>query len=145
MKRKRAVGWSALILGALLIAIQFVPVARVNPPVKSDLQASPEVKEILRGACYDCHSHETRWPWYSRIAPLSWWLADHIREGRADLNFSQWPLLDFEAQADALEDIAAQIKKGKMPLRSYRLAHPEARLDARQKGILLDWAGAGSE
>ena len=145
MKRKRAVGWSALILGALLIAIQFVPVARVNPPVKSDLQAPPEVKEILRGACYDCHSHESRWPWYSRVAPLSWWLADHIREGRADLNFSQWPLLDFEAQADALEDIAAQIKKGKMPLRSYRLAHPEARLDARQKGILLDWAGAGGE
>ena len=71
-------------------------------------------------------------------------MVDHVGDGRADLNFSQWPVLDLEAQGDALRDIVQQLEKDKMPLKSYRLGHPEARLDARQKAVLLDWARAGS-
>ena len=139
-KLLRRVGLTAAVL---VVAAQFVPVRRDNPPVAMDVQAPPAVKDILRAACYDCHSNETRWPWYSRVAPVSWWLADHVHEGRKDLNFSRWPILDFEAQRDAREDIVQQIEKGEMPLASYRLGHPEARLDAGQKAALLDWARGG--
>ncbi len=141
---KRPVIGSTVILAVLLLAIQLVPVARTNPPVTSEIHAPVPVMTILRAACYDCHSNLTRWPWYSHMAPISWWLVDHVDEGRKDLNFTEWPVLDFAAQRDAMGDIAHQIEKNKMPLRSYRLGHPEARLDAQQKQTLLDWAGQGS-
>lgn len=140
MKLGKTLRWGTLLLILLFIAIQFLPVRRDNPKVTTEIQAPPEVMSILRTACYDCHSYETRWPWYSHVAPVSWWLAHHVHEGREDLNFSRWPLLDFAAQRDARSDIARQIEKDEMPLKSYRLGHPEARLDARQRAILLDWA-----
>ena len=70
---------------AAFILIQFVPVDRSNPPVLSDVQAPAEVQTILRRSCYDCHSHETHWPWYAYVAPASWFVVDHIEEGREDL------------------------------------------------------------
>jgi hypothetical protein len=130
-------------LAVLLAGIQLVPVERTNPPVTAEVIAPADVKTILRSACFDCHSNETHWPWYSRVAPISWWMVDHVGEGREELNFSQWPVLDLEAQGDALSDIVQQIEKDEMPLKSYRLGHPEARLDARQKAVLLDWARNG--
>jgi hypothetical protein len=141
---KRHLIGSATVMVVLLAAIQLVPVPRTNPPVTAEVIAPADVKAILRRACFDCHSNETRWPWYSHVAPVSWWLADHVGAGRKDLNFSQWPVLDLEAQSDALRDIVQQIEKDKMPLKSYRLGHPEARLDDRQKAVLLDWARDGS-
>jgi hypothetical protein len=141
---RRHVVRSTGLAAVLLLAIQFVPVKRTNPPVTAEVIAPADVKAILRLACFNCHSNETRWPWYSHVAPISWWVVDHVGEGRQDLNFSQWPVLDLEAQGDALRDIVQQIEQDKMPLKSYRLGHPEARLDARQKGVLLDWARAGS-
>ena len=126
----------------LLVLIQLVPAERTNPPVESELFASDEVKEILSKACYDCHSHETAWPWYSRVAPVSWWVADHVEDGRADLNFSRWPLFDFEAQKHLLGEIEEEISQDEMPLKSYRLGHPEARLTDQEKEILLKWARA---
>jgi Haem-binding domain len=74
---------SGVALIAALVAIQFVPVTTANPPVESDIPTSPEVKTVLRRACYDCHSHETVWPWYSQIAPISWIIARDVHEGRA--------------------------------------------------------------
>ena len=140
MKAGKILRRGVLPLAALFVAAQFVPVRRDNPPVTHDVQAPPAVASILRAACYDCHSNETHWPWYSHVAPVSWWLADHVHEGRKDLNFSRWPILDFEAQRDARSDIVQQIEKDEMPLWSYRLGHPEARLDAGQKATLLEWA-----
>lgn len=139
----RWVGKSAVVAAALFAAIQLVPVSRTNPPVQSNVSVPAAVDSILRRACYDCHSNETRWPWYSRVAPISWWLADHVKDGRKDLNFSEWPVFDFEAQDLAFGDITTQLKKGKMPPASYKLGHPEARLDERERGILLEWAGPG--
>ncbi len=130
-------------MAALLVLIQFWPVKRTNPPVTSDVVASTEVKALLRRACYDCHSNETRWPWYSRVAPVSWLLADHVKDGRKDLNFSEWPVLDFEAQQEAFEDITKQLQEGKMPLLSYKLGHPESWLNAEERAVLLDWARPG--
>jgi hypothetical protein len=125
----------------VLAALQLVPATRTNPLVVADVAAPAEVKAILRGACYDCHSNETRWPWYSKVAPLSWWITHHIEEGREDLNFSEWPAYDFEAQDLAFEDIRKQVSRGKMPLRSYRLMHPGARLTEAERKAILRWAG----
>ena len=143
-KARTRIARSAVVLAMLLALIQFVPVVRTNPPVTSDVTAPADVKAILRRACYDCHSNQTRWPWYSRLAPVSWWLSDHVADGRKNLNFSQWPVIDLEAQEDALQDIAKQIEKGEMPLRSYLLAHRDARLNAQARATLLRWARAGS-
>jgi len=143
MRRKRVLAWTGAVLVMVLVAIQFVPVQRTNPPVTAEVVAPAPVATILRSACYDCHSNETRWPWYSHVAPLSWWVVEHVRDGRKDLNFSRWPVFDLDAQAEILRDITDQIEKGEMPLKSYQLGHPEARLDVEQKAILLDWARAG--
>ncbi len=137
---RKILKWSAVLLAAAVVLIQFIPVERTNPAVESELFAPDEVKQVLRKACFDCHSHETEWPWYSRVAPVSWWMADHVKDGRADLNFSRWPLFDLEAQRHLLGEIEEEIRQDEMPLKSYRLGHPEARLTAGEKEIILNWA-----
>lgn len=122
------------------MALQLVPVERSNPPIRSDVDAPAEVEAILRRACYDCHSHETRWPWYSYVAPVSWFVVDHVKHGRGDLNFSDWPAFDFEAQDLALSDVREQITKGEMPLPSYLILHRDARLSEDDRAVLLEWA-----
>jgi len=141
MKRRHQIGLGVL---ALFAVAQAIPVERTNPAARSDVQAPPEVSALLRRACYDCHSNETRWPWYSQVAPVSWFLAHHVEEGRKELNFSEWPVLDFEAQGHDLQDIEEQVSEGKMPLRTYKLLHPEARLDEAERSRLLQWARSGS-
>ena len=134
--------WTAVAVLAVLVGIQFVPTTRTNPPVVTEVTAPEAVKTILREACYDCHSNRTRWPWYSRVAPVSWFVTHHVNEGREDLNFSEWPAFDFEEQSLAFEDIRKQVSRRKMPLRSYRIIHPEARLTDAQRETILRWAGA---
>ena len=145
MKRpiKRQLFLGAAVLAALFVLIQLIPVDLTNPPVETDLMAPVQVKEILKRACYDCHSHETRWPWYSRLAPVSWWLVAHVKAGRADLNFSQWPLFDLETRGLFLRDIEKQLADGTMPLSSYVVGHPEARLSVEEKTMLMEWARGG--
>lgn len=126
----------------LLGAAQFVPVDRTNPPVTGEVSTPPAVGALLRRACYDCHSNETRWPWYSHVAPVSWFVAGHVHDGRDDLNFSEWPVFDLEGQDLAMEDIQKQMRKHGMPLKSYLLIHPEARLTDAEYDTLARWAGA---
>lgn len=142
-RARRFLVGAVTVTALILLAVQFVPVKRQNPPVTTDLVAPAEVKAVLRRACYDCHSHETRWPWYSRMAPVSWWVAAHVEKGRADLNFSQWPVFDLESRALFLRDIEKQIEDGTMPLKSYVLGHPEARLTAGENELILAWVRAG--
>lgn len=130
-----AVGVVALVL----IGIQFIQVERTNPAVQSEIRAPDSVSAILRRACYNCHSNQTTWPWYSYVAPASWYLVRHVNRGRGDLNFSEWPALDFETQELTLNDIREQIEKGRMPLKSYLLLHPEARLSESDRRILVQW------
>ena len=139
-RRRRIQGMSAAGLAMVVVGIQFVPVDRENPPVRRDVGAPPEVAAVLRAACYDCHSRETRWPWYSRVAPVSWFIADHVKEGRGELDFSDWPALDFTLQDELLRDIAKEVDEGAMPLASYRRGHPEARLTAAQRETVVRWA-----
>ncbi len=137
--------WSAALGVALLLGAQLVPVDRTNPPVQSTVAAPAAVRTILVKACFDCHSNETRWPWYSRIAPISWWTAGHVREGRKDLNFSIWPTFDFTSQDLILREIEKQISTDAMPPRGYRLGHPEARLTDAERQTLLAWTREGQQ
>ncbi|MEJ2720875.1 MAG: heme-binding domain-containing protein, partial [bacterium] len=77
-----------IVLAVLVVAIQFVPIDRSNPPIGENINAPAAVTRILRESCYDCHSNETRWPWYAYVAPVSWMLSLHVHEGRDHLNFS---------------------------------------------------------
>ena len=99
----------------VLVAIQFIRVNSTNPPVDSDIPTSLEVKSILRRACYDCHSNETIWPWYSHIAPISWLLAWDVRDGRDELNFSTWSQYSTQRQLKKLKESWEQITEGDMP------------------------------
>jgi hypothetical protein len=129
-----------MIVAALAVVIQFIPVDRTNPSVKSDASAPEAVDKILRAACYDCHSNETHWPWYSQVAPISFFVAFHVHDGRRHLNFSEWPALDLDAQDRIFEEISEEVGEGEMPLFTYVLLHPEAKLTEAQRKLILDWA-----
>lgn len=125
---------------AVAAVLQLVPVARTNPPVTSDVDAPRDVQAILERSCYDCHSNRTRWPWYSRVAPVSWLVARDVRLGRRELNFSEWPAFDFEEQDDLMAHIAKQVERGRMPLPIYLTMHAGAKLSAADRRTLVAWA-----
>lgn len=140
MTSRRRLATAALALGAALVAAQFVPVDRSNPPAGTGVAAPPEVAALLERACFDCHSHRTEWPWYGYVAPLSWVVAHHVDEGRGDLNFDAWPVFDLELRELYLRDIEQQLLKGEMPPGYYKLTHPGARLDDDEVATLLAWS-----
>ena len=113
------------ITGCLLIA-QFITIQRTNPPLKGDLTAPPQIKRLLRTACYDCHSNQTRWPWYSRVAPMSWLVARDVALGRKELNFSEWGSYYPQTRKRKLQWIGRVLRERSMPPRAYRLIHPGA-------------------
>ena len=141
MSVRRLVG----ILVTVSVAIQFVPVTRTNPPVEQDIRVPPAVRAILERSCYDCHSHRTRWPWYSRIAPVSWLVARDVREGRRHLNFSTWNRLSDEQARKARAEIAEEAGEGGMPPWFYLPLHPDARLSAEDRAVLARWVGPGGD
>lgn len=139
-----------LVLGVTFVAIQLVPVERSNPPVEEEVPASPDVRAVLRRACYDCHSNESTWPWYSRVAPVSWLVARDVEEAREHLNFSTWNRLSAEDRAEAFEEAWEEVEDGEMPLWFYMPLHPEAKLTAEDRALLRAWsvakgASAGGE
>ena len=132
-----------LIAGAaLIVGIQMVPIDRSNPPVQQSVDAPGPVKAILERSCFDCHSHETRWPWYSHIAPVSWLVGYDVAEAREHMNLSTWNLLDPEERAETIEEIWEEVEEGEMPLWYYLPLHPEARLSEADRTTLRDWAAA---
>jgi len=140
----KVVRWAPWVALALFAALQFKQVDHSNPPVRTEVDAPADVAAILRRSCYDCHSHQTRWPWYSYVAPMSWFVADHVEHGRGDLNFSEWPLFDLEERQELLEEVVEQVSAGEMPLTSYLWLHPGARLSDADKARLLVWAAGGA-
>ena len=134
-----------LILLAAFILIQFVR------PEKNDsknemnamgtvMEIPVEVTKIIQTSCADCHSNSTKYPWYSEIAPASWYLAQHVKEGKENLNFSEWTTYNKDQQAHILKDIKEVLNEREMPLKSYLLIHKEAKLTENQYQILYDWA-----
>ena len=145
MKKRRITRLILLALALVLILIQFIPVDRSVPEVDAskDLLAIHEapagVVAILKDACYDCHSHETKYPWYSYIAPVSMWLEGHVDEGKEHLNFSEWADYDAERADHKLEEMAEEVAEKHMPLKSYTWGHSEARLTEQQRTELVTW------
>ena len=130
---------SGLVLAVGLLLAQLLPVDRSNPPVENDAPALPQVRTALRAACYDCHSNETVWPWYSRIAPASWLLAYDVREGRAELNFSTWQQYDSRQRQKKLKETIETMRSGEMPPWYYALMHPPAQLADRDRAAIAAW------
>ncbi|HVT44475.1 MAG TPA: heme-binding domain-containing protein [Thermoanaerobaculia bacterium] len=97
-------------------------------------------KELLARSCFDCHSNQTRWPFYSHIAPVAWSVVDHVEHGRRHLNFSSWSTMPEEKQLAALKDICSEVKEGEMPFASYTLVHRSARLSATDIETLCRWS-----
>ena len=128
---------AVVVLG--LVGIQFVPVDRSNPPVTGEVSAPDQVMAVLRSSCYDCHSNETQWPWYSQVAPVSWRIAGHVLEAREHVNFSEWQGLPAEDRKKVLEEIWEEIEKGAMPLSDYLRMHPEAALTEIQREAMRRW------
>jgi len=107
---------------------------------EAETNPSTEVKQILKSTCYDCHSGNTVYPWYNNVAPISYWLDHHVKEGKEELNFSDWGNYSDKKKDHKLEELVEEVKKGKMPLKEYTWTHKEARLTEAQKKSLLDWA-----
>jgi len=132
----------ALALAAALVVAQFVPVERTNPPVDAEIVAEPAVRTLLRRACYDCHSHETVWPWYAWVAPVSWLVAHDVNHARDELDFSRFESYDGKRQRKKLGEMGEEVEEGHMPLWYYVLLHPRARLGDEERRRLIDWADA---
>lgn len=140
MNVPRIAKWTIAALFISLLVIQLVPMDRTNPPAETEVPASVEVRSILRRACYDCHSNETTWPWYSRIAPVSWLIARDVREGRKELNLSTWNRYTTTTQLKKLRKSWNEVAEGEMPPWMYLPLHPSARLSADDLAALQAWA-----
>lgn len=128
----------------LLILIQFIR------PDKNDsgdwtndytaaMQVPDQVKEIIKTSCADCHSNSTEYPWYSEIAPISWYLAGHVNKGKEHLNFSEWTAYNKDQKKHIIKDLKEELEDHKMPLKSYLLMHEDAKMTESQYKVLLDW------
>lgn len=126
--------------------LQFTNPSRVNPPVICDLIATnappPNVAAMLHAVCYDCHSNETKWPWYSHVAPMSWLIADDVNEGRKNLNLSEWTAENPTRAAKRLEAMSEVIGYNEMPPKKYTAIHANARLTENQSKELTGWLDA---
>ena len=123
-----------------MVAIQLYPTKRENPPVEADLEAPAEVKAILKRSCYDCHSNETKWRWYAYVAPVSWFIASDVDEGRGHLNFSKWGQYSAKKRRTKAEEVLDETSGGDMPPPSYVRMHSDAKLSPNEIEILRRWA-----
>ena len=132
-----------IIVGFILI--QFFQIDKSNPIATPqtdflEIKDTPDkMANLIRSSCYDCHSNESKYPWYSNIQPFGWFLEDHIKEGRKELNFSTFATYEKKRQAKKMKEAAEMIENGEMPLDSYVIAHAEAKLSTSDKKELIDY------
>ena len=143
MKQKILLG-----LLVLFILIQFIRIDKTNPesiPAKDFIAIEnppANIATILKNACYDCHSHHTAYPWYTNVAPFSLMIRSHIRGGRQHVNFSTWADYDAKKKNHNIEEMKEVIDSKYMPMKSYTWLHPEAKLSAEDRKVLVDWLGS---
>ena len=140
----------AVLLVVAFIGIQFKHARLTNPEfatadsLQANVHMTPQVEGILNRACADCHSDQTHWPWYSNIAPVSWFVVDHVDHGRKHLNFSEWTKQSAHSpnatSKSHLQGICTEVQNGAMPLSSYTLIHRSAKLSDQEINVLCDWA-----
>ena len=146
MKKKILIG-----LGILLLALQFLKIDKTNPVAspESDFfvvtEAPDYVKNYFKNACYDCHSNQTSYPWYTNISPVSYWIKGHITNARENLNFSEWASqYDASGKSHKIRETIEEIESGHMPPKSYKWMHPEARFSDDEKLEVLTWLKANA-
>lgn len=141
MKILKKIGITLLVI--LLVMQAFRPAKNNSGNMSKDISVSyvvpADVKTILAKACNDCHSNATRYPWYSEIQPVSWWLSDHIKDGKRHFNFNEFEGYQIARQYKKLEECIDEVKKGDMPLSSYTLIHKDAILSDEEKNTLFTW------
>ncbi len=120
MRQRRTIVFAVLVL---LVAVQFIPVRRTNPSGGAEIVAAADVKAVLERSCYDCHSNDTKWPWYSYLAPVSWLIAHDVNEGREQLNFSVWREYAAKDRAHLSEEAVEEVSRGGMPIKAYLFLH----------------------
>ncbi len=131
---------------ALLLLMQVIRFERTNPPTTGLVHAPADVEKVLRRACFDCHSNETAWPWYTGVAPASWLVHRDVVEGRRHLNFSAWGQLPAEKRAKKQKEVGEEVRDGEMPPWFYLPLHPDAKLSDADRALLEAWAaGAASD
>ena len=137
-----------VVLAVAAIAIQFFPAARnvsAVAPGPNDIAVlysiAPDTKALLAESCYDCHSDHTRYPWYTRIQPVGWWMEHHVNEGKRHLNFSQFGAYTAKRARHKLEEVVKETKAGKMPLPSYLWLHSDAALSDADVKAICAWTG----
>jgi hypothetical protein len=135
-------------LAVLFVLIQFVRIDRSNPPVvpENSIEAAvnvpADIEQIFGRSCNDCHSNKTVYPWYTQVAPVSWWLRNHIDDGRRELNLNEFATYPARKQDRKLEEVCDQVKSGEMPLPSYLIVHGGATLSEQDKQTICDWTSA---
>jgi hypothetical protein len=137
----RRIEWIVAAGALAFVLIQLAPMSKSNPPITKDVAAPPQVESILRRGCYDCHSNETRWPWYAHLAPVSWLVVRDVDNGRKRLDFSTWDKYDDDPETliTKMRHIDKMSRNGSMPLWYYLAAHSEARLSAADRDVLAQW------
>lgn len=142
---RKVLKWIVIIVVVVFIVMQFYRPAKTNPPIdqtqtiEAHTQMTPQVAAILDRSCNDCHSNKSRWPWYSNVAPVSWFVIDHVNDARKDLNFSEWSKRDKDRQGRKLQQICDEVTSGAMPLTSYTPMHPGSALSPADIKTLCDW------
>jgi hypothetical protein len=139
--------WQYIGLGlvGVFAVLQLFQIDKTNPPtdVQKDfftvVPAPDNIKTLVKDACYDCHSHETRYPWYTNLQPFAWSIKDHIEHGRKHLNFSEFADYSGDDRSHALEEVVEVLKEDEMPLASYKLMHPEALMEEQTRQELINW------
>lgn len=147
---KKIIKIALIVVAAAFLVGQFIRPDFSNPPVVASetLSAStdvpPDVQAVLSRSCSDCHSNETRYPWYSKVTPFNWFLADHIENGRKEMNLSVWNTYTPKKKMKKLEEVCEQVEQAEMPLPSYLWIHREAVLAEGDAALLCTWAKAES-
>lgn len=141
----KTIGW--ILLLALIVIQFFRPKKNINPgdqsnAIEKKFAVPPDVKNILDKACNDCHSNNTRYPWYNNIQPVAWWLADHVNDGKRELNFDEFIMRRPRFQYNKMKQTIDLVKKEEMPLDSYTWIHKDAILTDEEKTKIYDWANS---
>jgi len=145
---RKVIKWLGLLLICAFVVAQFIRPAKTNPAedpslaVENHVQVDPNVSAILDRSCNDCHSNKTRWPWYTQVAPVSWFVINHVNEGRQELNLSEFGKYDKRRQLGKLRQMCREVTDGAMPLSSYTPMHAGSKLSPDDVKTLCAWSDA---
>ncbi len=145
MKKRKIIKTVLILAAILLVVIQFFPIDKTNPKVDlaqdfvQNTTPPKEIANLLTTACYDCHSHTTKYPWYTNVQPFAWWIKGHVNNGNEHLNFSTWTTYEPKKKSHKIEEMIEVVAGKEMPMLSYMVAHNEAWINAEQRKALVDW------